>query len=169
MQENEKEFCLDIMGEKVLVSKDIYLAFVRPERAEQRRRSRQWRCRVVGPKGNFVRCTRNCAECKYAQSGKSTTGNYLSLEGIKEAGIEIEDKEFDMEANLIEREEKQELHKRLFEAIALLTPRQQEVVRLIYLENKSQAEVASSLNITQGTVSITLERAINNLRNLMKK
>ena len=38
-----------------------------------------------------------CEECPYAIAGKLPTGNVLSLDKFKEMGVEILDKEFDLE------------------------------------------------------------------------
>ena len=70
-----KEFYVIIQDKKVLVTEEVYRAYVRPIRAEQRRKRRAWKCRVVGVKGNLVRCKRKCSECEYANSGRKATGN----------------------------------------------------------------------------------------------
>lgn len=70
----------------------------------------------------------------------------------------------DVEQNHIENEEKQAL----YAAIEQLTPRQKEIVYLIYFEEKTQEEAAEMLGISQATVSVTLERAIENLKNTVK-
>ena len=53
MQEN-KEFYVTTQGKKVVVTEEVYRAYVRPIRAEQRRKGRAWKCRVVGVKGNLT-------------------------------------------------------------------------------------------------------------------
>ena len=63
MSEN-KEFYVTIQGKKVEVTEEVYRAYVRPIRTEQRQQRRDWKCRIVGEKGNLVRCNKNCNECK---------------------------------------------------------------------------------------------------------
>ena len=50
MSEN-KEFYVTIRGEKVFVSEEVYRAYMRPIRTEQRRQRIAWECRVVVLKG----------------------------------------------------------------------------------------------------------------------
>ena len=163
MEEN-KEFYLIVKGEKVIVSEEVYRAYVRPIRAEQRRERRKWRCKVFGKKGNLVRCKHNCAECDYAQAGKNAIGNALSLDRMKDEGIEIENYDLDVEADYIDEEAVQDRKERLHKAIAKLNSRQQEIVRLIYFEGKTQKEVADYLGIKQPTVQEALQRIIASLK-----
>ena len=90
MSEN-KEFYVTIQGKKVFVSEEVYREYVRPIRAIQRQQRRAWKCRIVGRKGNLIRCPYKCEECPYAIAGKLPTGNVLSLDKFKEMGIEILD------------------------------------------------------------------------------
>lgn len=79
-----KEFYVMIQGKKVIVSEEVYRAYVRPIRNEQRKERRDWKCRVMGEKGNLVRCNKKCSECKYAENGNKATGNILSLDKLLE-------------------------------------------------------------------------------------
>ena len=64
-----KKFYVTIKGEKIEVTEEVYRAYVRPIRKEQRQKRRDWKCRVVGPKGNLIRCPNKCEECPYAKAG----------------------------------------------------------------------------------------------------
>ena len=46
----KKEFYITIKGKKVEVSEEVYRAYVRPIRAEQRQKRRNWKCQVKGKK-----------------------------------------------------------------------------------------------------------------------
>ena len=76
MQEN-KEFYVVIKGEKVVVTEEVYRAYVRPIRKEQRRKRRTWKCQVKGKKGNLVRCKKDCSKCEFAMSGHNATGKFF--------------------------------------------------------------------------------------------
>ena len=167
MEEN-KEFYLIVKGEKVIVSEEVYRAYVRPVRKDERRKRRNMRCKIVGKKGNLVRCQNDCSDCAYAKNGKPN-GKTLSFDEFKDKGYEIENRELNVEADYIETEEKNEQKNKLYKAIKQLSPRQKEIVRLIYFEEKTQDEVANELNISQGTVSTTLDRAVANLRKIIGK
>ena len=95
MSEN-KEFYVTINGKKIIVNEEVYREYVRPIRAIQRRQRRAWKCRIVGKKGNLIRCL-------YTMAGNLPTGNVLSLDKFKELGVEILDKEFDLERMYIEK------------------------------------------------------------------
>lgn len=64
---------------------------------------------------------------------------------------------------------RQALYAEVREAVAQLKKRQKELVIMHYFQDMSQVEIASRLHITEGTVSLTLERAYNNLRKILKK
>ena len=104
MKEN-KEFYVTIQGKKVFVSEEVYREYVRPIRAIQRQQRRAWKCRIFGRKGNLIRSPNKCEECPYAIAGKLPTGNVLLLDKFKEMGVEILDKEFDLERMYIEKED----------------------------------------------------------------
>lgn len=55
------------------------------------------------------------------------------------------------------------------DAVAKLTERQQEFVRLIYHEGKSQIEVAEIYGITESAVSHAMDRIHNSLRRFLQK
>ena len=168
MQAN-KEFYVVIKGEKVVVTEEVYRAYVRPIRKEQRRKRRTWKCQVKGKKGNLVRCKKDCSKCEFALSGHNATGNVLSLDVFIEDGVEILDRDFDLERMYIEKEDGTSCRAEIWKAISELTPRQQEMVKMIYFEGKSQEEICQILGLTKGTVSLNLKRALANLREILQK
>ncbi len=92
-----------------------------------------------------------------------------SLETLSEReGNELSAGMANAEEEIIEQETIAERNKRLHAAIRTLSPRQQEIIHKVYFEEKSQREVAEEIGITEGTLSLTLERAISNLRKIIK-
>ena len=168
MKEN-KEFYVTIQGKKVFVSEEVYREYVRPIRAIQRQKRRAWKCRIVGKKGNLIRCPYKCEECPYAIAGKLPTGNVLSLDKFKEMGVEILDKEFDLERMYIEKEDGTSCQAQVHKAIAKLTPRQQEIVRMIYFEGKSQEEVRLYYGIAKSSMSEAMQRIHLSLKKFLEK
>lgn len=79
-----KKFYVTIKGKQIEVTEAVYREYIRPMRVERSRRLRAWRCKVLGPKGNLVRCTKSCRECPYAQAGFNPKGNNLSLDEFRE-------------------------------------------------------------------------------------
>lgn len=166
--ENESKFYLIVQGEKVEVGEEVYREYVRPVRKDQRRKRRDRKCLVIGKKWQngkmqIVRCQIDCNACPYAVNGKPN-GSTLSLDEMQEKGFEIEDADLDLEADCVEAETKEEMKEQLHKAIMLLTPRQQEMVRLIYFEGKTQKEVAEHFGIKQPTVQQAVKRLIATLK-----
>ena len=166
MKEN-KEFYITIQVKKIVVTEEVYRAYVRPIRTEQRRKRRAWKCRVVGAKGNLVRCKRKCSECEYANSGRKATGNVLSLDKLLEDGVEIRDKHLTPEEAYLEKERLAIIQREVNRAIFQLRPRQQEMLRLIYFEEKKKREVAEYYGITPQAVHSALNRILRKLRKIL--
>lgn len=68
-----------------------------------------------------------------------------------------------------DEEEQERFHVKLHAAINTLSKRQKQIIVMHYFQDKSQVEIAKELHITESTVSITLERAHNNLRKFFEK
>lgn len=167
MENKNKEYYLFINGEKVIVTEEVYRAYIRPVRAEQRARRREKKCCVLGEKGNLVRCTRDCETCEYAEAGKKTSGSFLSLDGLMDAGFDVADPNTDIERELAEREEKQEIKVKVQAAIAQLTPRQQEIVRLYYYEEKTEREIAEYYGVTQQAINNAMQKILSRLKKII--
>ena len=163
MLEN-KEFYVIIQGEKVVVTEEVYRAYVRPIRKEQRRKRRTWKCQVKGKNGKLVRCKEDCSRCEFALAGNNATGNVLSLDVFIEDGVEILDRDFDLERMYIEKEDWTSSQEEVHKAILKLTPRQQEIVNYIYFENKTEQQVADIYGITQQAVYNALKKIWKRLK-----
>ena len=164
-----KKFYVTIKGKQIEVTEEVYREYIRPMRVERSRRLRAWKCKVLGPKGNLVRCTKSCEECPYAQAGLNPKGNNLSLDEFKECGIEIIDKSINLEEKIIEEETKNEKLKALSEALTKLTPRQQEMVKMIYFDDKSQEDLAKHYGVGKQAISKRVAKIHEILRNFLKK
>ncbi len=151
--------------EKVFVSEEIYRAYKKPVRKEQSKQRRENKCLVKNKYGNLIRCTEDCKTCEYYLSGQKPGVNGLSLDVFKEQGLEIEDMRCDPEDELIKRQETEALHK----AIAELTPRQQEMVRMVYYEGKTQECIADIFGISEQAVSNAMARIYASMEKKLKK
>lgn len=170
MEKKDKKYTLKVKGKEVEVNEEIYRAYIRPVQAEQRQKRRAWKCRVLSKSGNYyVRCTKKCETCPYYLAGNSALGNVTSLDRLVDCEVEIEDKNSDFEADYIEQQTIKEEYAELHKVIRQLTSRQQEIVKMIYFEGKTQKEVAKVLGITQGAVSLALAKSIAQLKFLIKK
>ena len=70
----------------------------------------------------------------------------------------------DVEANFIAREERKEMYQKLKQAISSLKPVQREIIKMIYVEGKSQKEVAKELGIAESTLSGRVKLIISKLK-----
>lgn len=141
MEEKEaKKFYLFVKGKKVEVSEEIYRAYVRPISAEQKRRYR--------------------AFSKFS---------VRSLEDMQENGMDIEAKDTDIESQIVEAEEHQEELALLRAALEKLEGRDREIIKMVYFEGKSQAEIGTILGVAQQQVSRFLKYALAELKKHVKK
>lgn len=77
-ENNENKYIIKVKGKEVEVSEEVYRAYIRPIRAEQRRKRREWKCSKLSKTGGYyVRCNERCETCPYYQSG-NITSNALS-------------------------------------------------------------------------------------------
>jgi phage-related holin len=77
-----KQWCIEIDGQQILVTEEVYRAYKRPLWAEHKRKERAMRCRDE----NGNRCTKSCRECpKLRDCGD------LSLEKFSDDGFEVAD------------------------------------------------------------------------------
>ena len=96
----------------------------------------------------------------------------VSLEYLNQKyGFELADTSLsEDEIEIIEQQEleKEEFNEKLHEAIEKLRPRQKEIIIKIFFEEKTQREVSIELGVSEACISITLERALNNLKKNLK-
>ena len=164
----QKKFYVTVNGQKVEVSEEVYRAYVRPVRAQQRTEKRNRRCKVKGARLGLVRCKGNCSECEYAKSGKTFGGVEQSLESLFEAGFEVAS-ELDLEADLLAAEERNEQMEKLHSAIACLTERQQYLIREIYFNGRTQGEIVAETGAAKQAVSNAVRRALASLKKILKE
>ena len=164
----QKKFYVTVNGQKVEVSEEVYRAYIRPVRAQQRAERRNWRCVLKADKYGLVRCKKDCGQCPYALQGNAPTGNETSLDILREAGFDAPSS-IDMEADLIESEERIEQAGKLHEAISKLNERQQQLIRELFFNGKTQQEIAIETGISKQSVSDALRRALSTLKKFLGK
>lgn len=165
MENQDKTRTLKIRGQEVEVSEEVYRAYIRPIRAEQRRKRREWKCMKLSETGGYyVRCKDRCENCPYYLAGNNAMGNKLSLDRMSDEGVDLEDKSADVESAYIENETQAEEYTNLHTAIATLTQKQQEIVRMIYFEGKTQEEVAGILGVTHQAISNLNQKILKKIK-----
>ncbi len=73
------------------------------------------------------------------------------------------------EEECLDKENREELKTLVFLALGKLTKTQRLIVHKYFWEEKNQVEIAEELGVTKANVSITLTRAMNNLKKLLEK
>ena len=174
MEKEGKKYILKIKGKEVTVKEEVYREYIRPIQAEQRQKRREWKCKIlsgVSESGtrHYVRCNKSCENCPYYLSGKNALGNTFSLDKLVEEGVGVRALEKEVETEYIEKETIEEEHKVLHEAIKKLTLRQQELVRKIYFESKTQEELAKHYGVDKSAISHAMQRIYASLKKYLQK
>lgn len=163
----QKQYYVIVNGQKVEVTEEVYRAYVRPVRAQQRTEKRNKRCKVKGERFGLVRCNGDCSKCEYAKSGKALGGAEQSLEALAESGFELPS-ELDMEADLLAAEEREERAEKLRSAIARLSERQQYLIKAIFFKGKTQIDIALEIGVSKQAVSNAIRRALTSLKKILE-
>lgn len=168
MKEREqKEFYLMVKGQKVIVSEEIYRAYVQPVRAEQQQRKREKRCileKVVNGKKILFRCKGKCSICEKFLEGNKNIGIATSFDELVSNGFDMSDATIDLQEDYIRKESAAEL----YELIQKLSPHQQEIIKAVYFDGESQQNVANRMGITRKAVNNSLVRALATLKKFLK-
>ena len=135
----EKEYYLFVEGQKVMVSEEVYRAYMQPIWREQRNNRNRWRCRD----GNGVRCKKDCAECEIATIGKGANGYVISLEALVDEEEMCLVDEKDLLDDVIHDMQLEALKK----AISELDKEDRELVELL-LSGMKKKECADKLGIS---------------------
>lgn len=87
-----------------------------------------------------------------------------SLDEDSENGIDYEDKRFYGEYSFDDFDDKA-----LQAAFKLLTPRQQEILRLMYIEDRTQREIAKMFGVSESAISHAIDRIYASIQKNYKK
>lgn len=88
----------------------------------------------------------------------------VSMDGLQEKGYQFEDCNSTIEEKLIEDEMQKAVRKCLRQGCDALTAAQKELLRLIYIENKSLKEIAESMNVTYQAIQNRHTKILRRLR-----
>ncbi len=153
--------------EKVFVSEEVYRACKRTGRREKKQKQRMMRCTVPNEKGNLVRCKEDCSKCEALRLGLIKKPTPLSIEALIEQNFDIPDPNGDIEERILERHDKEE-KERLYKAIDMLLPRQQNLIRLAYFEGLSHEQIAEREGVSRQAISFAIERAEIALKKILE-
>jgi len=129
---------VEIGGELIRVTEEVYRAYKRPRWAEHKRNERETRC--VDENGN--RCMKPCSKCNKKRIGKP-----LSLDRLQESGIDIpdgEDAATTAERNLLIAELRVAL-----DELCILDRR----IAVLFGDGKAEREIAMAVGLSQKGVN----------------
>ena len=168
MKEREqKEYYLMVKGQKVIVSEEVYRAYIQPVRAEQQQRKREKRCileKVVNGKKILFRCKGKCSICEKFLEGNKNIGIAASFDELVNNGFDMQDVTIDLQEDYIRKESAAELSR----LIQKLSFNQQEIIKAVYFDGESQQNVANRMGITRKAVNNSLVRALSTLKKFLE-
>jgi RNA polymerase sigma factor (sigma-70 family) len=152
-QQSINQRFIEIDGQQISVTEEVYRAYKRPLWAEHKRKEREKRCR--DEKGN--RCTKDCSKCD-----KQRTGSVLSLDKFAEEGFEVADS-----IDIAELVADKLLLEELAAALNELDPQNRRIAKL-YGEGLSEREIAARVGLSQKGVNKRKTKIFGKLRLRLK-
>lgn len=162
---SNKSFYLWIRGQKVEVSEEVYRAYIRPVRTEQRKEKYDKRCllpKTVNGKVTYVRCKGKCEECDKQKT--AFMRRIVYLEDLLKEGKEIAEIEPNAEERLLEKERTEDIRS----ALLKLKEKDRKLIALIYFEGKTQSEAAKILKWDKFYTSRRLAKVLEDLKKILK-
>lgn len=140
----QKQYFLEINGEQVPVTEEVYYEYKRPLWAEHRRKERSKRCQISNGHGGIKRCDGDCSKCTHERNG-----SVLSLDCFEEDGylppdsMVIDPQRILEDAALLEA---------LWDAVGELEPENQTIIKL-FSKGASEREIADAVGLSQKGVN----------------
>lgn len=149
----ENQRFIEIDGEQIPVTEEVYRAYKRPLWAEHKRKERAKRCRDE----NGFRCTKDCRTCE-----KFREGSDLSLNKFNEEGYEIADS-----VDLAELVADKLLLEQLVAALNDLDPDERSLIKALFYNDRTERDYAAEIGISHQAVGKRKLKVIDKLRSLM--
>ncbi|MBS4031636.1 MAG: sigma-70 family RNA polymerase sigma factor [Clostridiales bacterium] len=144
---------IEIDGQQIPVSEEVYRAYKRPAWAEHKRKEREIRCRDE----NGNRCTADCSNCN-----KQRTGSVLSMDRFTDEGFEVADT-----IDLTELIADKLLFEELYAALEELAPDNRRIMELFSI-GKSEREIATDIGLSQKAINKRKTKLFSQLRERLK-
>lgn len=154
---------IEIDGEQIPVTEEVYRAYKRPAWAEHKRKEREKRCR--DEKGNI--CNKSCRVCDLERAEKGLppmerTSIALSLDKFTEDGFEMADT-----VDIVELVADKLLFEELYAALQELDPDNRRIIEL-YSHGKSEREIAADIGRSQKTINKRKTKLFAQLKERLK-
>ncbi len=148
---------IEIDGQQIPVTEEVYRAYKRPVWAEHKRKERNKRCVISDGKGGTKRCTDDCVNCD-----KHRTGSVLSLDKFTEDGFDIADP-----VDLAELVADKLLFEELYAALEELDPDNRRIMELFGI-GMSEREIAADIGLSQKAINKRKSKLFAQLRERLK-
>ena len=149
----ENQFYIEIDGEQIPLTEEVYRAYKRPLWVEHKRKERAMRCRDEN--GNC--CTKSCRECP-----KLRDGGDLSLEKFTDDGFEIADS-----VDIAELIADKLLLEQLVVALDDLDPDERALIDALFYNGRTERDYAAEVGISHQAIGKRKKKVIEKLRSLM--
>ncbi|MEK4103140.1 hypothetical protein NST28_03525 [Paenibacillus sp. FSL R10-2791] len=154
---------IEIEGQQIPASEEVYRAYKRPAWAERKRKEREMCC--IDEKGN--RCTKSCRECDLERAEKGLpplerTSSVLSLDKFTEDGFEAADA-----VDIAELVADKLLLEELFTALEELDPGNRRIMELFSI-GKSERDIAADIGLSQKAINKRKTKLFAQLRERLK-
>jgi DNA-directed RNA polymerase specialized sigma subunit len=149
----EVQHYIEIDGEQIPVTEEVYRAYKRPLWAEHKRQERIKRCRDE----NGFSCTKDCHICD-----KQREGVVLSLECFADEGYEIPDT-----VDTAELVADKLLLEQLVFALDDLDPEERSLINTLFYNGRAERDYATEIGISHQAVAKRKKKVIKKLRRIM--
>lgn len=155
--DNQQRY-IEINGQQIPVTEEVYRAYKRPIWAEHKRNDRQKLCQVSDGKGGLKRCTEDCSQCS-----RTKEGSVFSLDGLEEAGFSVDDRSQDVAEIVAEKVILEEL----FKALEELDPNSHRICELL-MAGHSKREIARIMSIPQSSFEYQFKKLMTSLKSRLE-
>lgn len=154
-----KQRFIEINGQQVPVTEEVYHAYKQPTWAEHKRQEREKRCMVSTGRGGTKRCESDCGKCD-----RQRTGSVLSLDRLTEDGFDYADPS--SVSGLVEDKLELEL---LAAALDKLAPEEKSLIRALFYDERTVRDCAAEIGISHQAVVKRKQKILEKLRGIMEK
>lgn len=155
----QKQYFLEIDGEQVPVSEEVYRAYKQPLWTEHKQKERSKRCQISNGRGGVKRCDGDCSQCPHERSGGVLSLDCFEEEGFYPADTSAVDTHQILEDAL--------LLEALWEAVAELEPDNQAIIKL-FSDGATEREIADAVGLSQKGVNKRKSKLFARLQERLK-
>ena len=150
-----KQYYLTINGTTVSVSEEVYRVYKRPLWQEKKRVQRNMRCRD----GSNIRCDKDCNECEFARFHGGSAGSDISVEGLLDAGADIE-----ADTDILDAIDEKQRIAGIRQSLMEFDEKSRTIAVMLY-EGYKQNEIAEYLGMSPAAVN----KRVKKMRQSLKK